>query len=92
MGPCPCMHCGHSIRNYICSGNTLLLIKLQKSFSSSFSQRIHIHLTEGTCHQNFENVQVTISKKGLTDTCEAWEKIHNPSWLPPLLHINWIYQ
>lgn len=78
--------------HYIFSGKTVLLIKLHKNFSSSFSQGIPIHLAEGRFHQNFENVQVTISKKVLTDTCEAWEKILNPSWLPPLLHINQIYQ
>lgn len=84
MGLCPCMHCGHSRRNYIFSGKTVLLIKLHKNFSSSFSQGFHIHLAEGTFHQNFKNVQVITSKKGLTDTCEAWEKILNPSWLLPL--------
>lgn len=78
--------------HYIFSGKTVLLIKLHKIFSSSFSQGINIHLDEGTFHQNFEDVQVTISKKVLTDMCEAWEKILNPSLLPPLLHINQIYQ
>lgn len=78
--------------HYIFSGKTVLLINLHKNFSSSCSEGIHTHLAEGTFHQNFENVQFTISKKGLTDMCEAWDKILNPSWLPPLLHIDWIYQ
>lgn len=92
MGPCPCMLCGHSVRNITSLVAKLLLVNVHENFSSSCSQEIHIHLAEGTFHQNFENVQVTISKKSLTDKCEAWEKILNPSWLPPLLHIDWIYQ
>jgi len=66
------MHC-------IFSGKIVLLIKLHINFSSSFNHGIHIHLAEGLLFQNFENVHITVSKKGLTDRYKAWKKVRRNS-------------